>query len=149
MLFCWAEITLFFHPYHVKFKQWICLNLIFEQSIVNGRDVKIKIWIGATNSIEPGQTAQVCRLAWLKSGAKALRVNPNKIYLHIIVWIVFLFCHMFQIKRLSSACSEWYLHRKSNTIFIQKAQHSLTGARVISTFSVRIETAAIVFNEGI
>ena len=110
--FCWAEITLFFHPYHVKFKQWICLNLIFEQSIVNGRDVKIKIWIGATNSIEPGQTAQVCRLAWLKSGAKALRVNPNKIYLHIIVWIVFLFCHMFQIKRLSSACSVLYLQGK-------------------------------------
>jgi len=29
--------------------------------------------------------------------------------------------------------------------FIRKALHSLTGARVISTFRVRIETAAIVF----
>ena len=29
--------------------------------------------------------------------------------------------------------------------FIRKALHSLTGARVISTFSVRIESAAIVF----
>ena len=29
--------------------------------------------------------------------------------------------------------------------FIRKALHPLTGARVISTFSVRIETAAIVF----
>jgi len=30
--------------------------------------------------------------------------------------------------------------------FIRKVLHSLTGARVISTFSVRIETAALVFN---
>jgi len=29
--------------------------------------------------------------------------------------------------------------------FIQKALHSLTGARAILTFSVKIETAAIVF----
>jgi len=31
--------------------------------------------------------------------------------------------------------------------FIRKALHSLTGARLISTFSVRIETAAIVFKQ--
>jgi len=37
--FCWAESTLFFHPYHVKFKQWTCLNLIFEHFW----DIKIKI----------------------------------------------------------------------------------------------------------
>ena len=30
---------------------------------------------------------------------------------------------------------------------IRKALHSLAGARVISTFNVRIETAAIVFND--
>jgi len=30
--------------------------------------------------------------------------------------------------------------------FIRKALHSLTGACVVGTFSVRIETAAIVFN---
>ena len=36
-------------------------------------DIKIKIWIGAAaNSIEPGQTARMCRLAWLQTGAKAL-----------------------------------------------------------------------------
>jgi len=29
--------------------------------------------------------------------------------------------------------------------FIRKAQHSLTGAHVVSTLSVRIETAVIVF----
>ena len=33
--------------------------------------------------------------------------------------------------------------------FIRKALHSLTGARVTSTFSVRIETAAVVFNSKI
>ena len=36
------------------------------------REIKIKLWIGAANSIDPGQTAQVCKLAWLKNGAKAL-----------------------------------------------------------------------------
>ena len=30
-------------------------------------------------------------------------------------YIVFQFCHMFQIKRLNSACLVLYLHRKSNT----------------------------------
>ena len=47
-------------------------NLIFEQSFVNFMDIKIQIWIGAANSIDPGQTARVCRLAWLKTGANAL-----------------------------------------------------------------------------
>jgi len=32
-----------------------------------------------------------------------------------------------------------------SNVVIRKALHSLTGARVISTFSVRVETAAIVF----
>jgi len=38
-------------------------------------DIKIKIWIVAAYivySIEPGQTSRVCRLAWFKTGAKAL-----------------------------------------------------------------------------
>ena len=34
-----------------------------------------------------------------------------------------------------------------SNVVIRKAPHSLTGARVISTFSVRIETAAIVFEQ--
>ena len=41
--------------------------------------------------------------------------SKHNIYLHISVWIVFLFTQVFQIKRLSSACSVLYLHRKSNT----------------------------------
>ena len=32
------------------------------------------------------------------------------------------------------------------TVLSEKALHSLTGVRVISTVSVRIETAAIIFN---
>ena len=56
----------------LKLKKWTCLDLIFEQSIVNFRDKKIKILIWAANSIEPGQTARICRLAWLKTGAKAI-----------------------------------------------------------------------------
>ena len=70
--FTFAGPIFFLHPYHVNFKQWTCLNLIFKQSIVNFTDIKIEIWIGAANSIDPGQTARVCRLAWLKTGAKAL-----------------------------------------------------------------------------
>jgi len=37
--------------------------------------------------------------------------SKHTIYLHVIVLIVFLFCHMFQIKRLNSACSVLYLTR--------------------------------------
>jgi len=33
------KLYYFFHPYYVKFKQWTCLNLIFEQSIVSFRDI--------------------------------------------------------------------------------------------------------------
>ena len=44
--------------------------------------------------------------------------SKHNIYLHMIIWIVFVFCHMFQIKRLSSACSVLYLHRNSNTIVL-------------------------------
>jgi len=42
--------------------------------------------------------------------------------------------------------------RGSNVVvhrIIRKALHSLTGARVISTISVRVETAAIVFNRSL
>jgi len=47
------------------------LSKIIEQSIVNFRTIKIKIWIWAANSIEPGPTARVCKLVWLKTSAKA------------------------------------------------------------------------------
>jgi len=44
--------------------------------------------------------------------------SKHKIYLNIIVRIVFLFCHMFQIKRLNLACSVLYLHRNRNKIVL-------------------------------
>ena len=50
--FAGRKLHYMFHPYHVKFKHWTCLNLIFEQSIVYFRDIKIKIWIWAANSID-------------------------------------------------------------------------------------------------
>jgi len=40
----------------------------------------------------------------------------------------------------------FYMLCDSNVV-IRKALHSLTGARVISTFNARIETAAIVFKQ--
>jgi len=40
----------------------------------------------------------------------------------------------------NTLCGSNVVHR-----IIRKALHSLTGVRVLSTFSVRIETAAIVF----
>jgi len=63
--------------------------------------------------------------------------SKHKNYLHIIVCIVFLFCHMFQIKRLRSACSVLYLQRKSNTIvlmyvnlfFIKRIKASIIDSR--------------------
>jgi len=58
-----GNYTLSFHPYHVNIKQWTCLNLIFEQSIANFRDINIKIWFGAAKNIDPGQTARMCRVA--------------------------------------------------------------------------------------
>ena len=36
---------------------------------------------------------------------------------------------------------------RDSNIVIRKVLHSLTGARVISTFNARIETAAIVFKQ--
>ena len=38
--------------------------------------IKIKIWIGAANSIDPGQTAQMLMMAWLYASGKALYDLP-------------------------------------------------------------------------
>ena len=124
--FAWRKLNSFFTLTMLNLN-----NGLFEQSIVNLRDIKIKIWIGAANSIEHGCTD------WpdskLVPKPSTIR-SKHKIYLHIIVWIVFLFCHMFQIKRLSSVL---YLHRKSNTIvlmyvnlfFIKRIKASIIDSR--------------------
>ena len=36
----------------------------------------MEIWIQAANSVEPGQTAQMCMLAWLYACDKALHNFP-------------------------------------------------------------------------
>jgi hypothetical protein len=41
-------------------------------SIINFRDINLNILSLSANSIEPGQTARMCRLAWLYTGGKGL-----------------------------------------------------------------------------
>jgi hypothetical protein len=44
-------------------------------SIINFRDVNLNIESLSANSIEPGQTAQMCHLAWLYTGGKGLTLS--------------------------------------------------------------------------
>ena len=133
--FASRKLDSFCSPLPCKFKQWTCLNLIFEQFIVNFRDINIKMWMLAANSIYWSDNMDVqtsLTPSWFQRPSSTVR-SKHKLYLHIIVWIVFLFCHMFQIKRLSLACSVLYLHRKSNTnvlmyvnlFFIKRIQASI------------------------
>ena len=47
------------------------IHLLFSEfSIIIFRDVKMKISSWSTNSIEPGQTARMCRLSWIYTGGK-------------------------------------------------------------------------------
>ena len=41
---------------------------IFGTTCITFRDMKTQSW--SANSIEPGQTARMCRLAWLYTGGK-------------------------------------------------------------------------------
>ena len=92
------------------------LNFIFKQFIVN---TKIRLWIWAVNSIEPGQTTRKCRLASLQTGVKALYYSELTQHLssHKCMNCISVL-PPFQIKRLNSACSVSYLHRKSNSIVL-------------------------------
>jgi hypothetical protein len=44
-------------------------------SIINFRGMNLNIYILSANRIEPGQTAWVCRLAWLYTGGKGLTLS--------------------------------------------------------------------------
>jgi hypothetical protein len=43
-----------------------------EQFIINIGDSKMKFLSWSANSIEPGKTASMCRLAWINTGGKGL-----------------------------------------------------------------------------
>jgi hypothetical protein len=43
-----------------------------EQSVVTLGDIKIKTLVGSANSLEVGQTSQMCALARLNTGCKGL-----------------------------------------------------------------------------
>ena len=50
--------------------KWNNPPFILELPIINLRDIKMRIWRRSANSIELGQTARMCRLAWLYTGGK-------------------------------------------------------------------------------
>jgi hypothetical protein len=45
---------------------------ILELSIINFRDINLNVESLSANSIEPGQTARMFRLAWLYTGGKGV-----------------------------------------------------------------------------
>ena len=47
----------------------------FELNIIIVRDIKFWTWSWSANSIEPGQTAQMYRLAWLYNGSNGLSLS--------------------------------------------------------------------------
>ena len=56
------------NPYLLNFLNGLVHLQFLEQSIISYGDIKLKIRCWSANSIEPGQTAQMCRLAWLYTG---------------------------------------------------------------------------------
>ena len=58
------------NPYHAEFLKWNNPSTILALSIIIFRDITMKTWRWSVNSIEPGQTARMCRLAWLYIGDK-------------------------------------------------------------------------------
>ena len=60
----------YINPYHAEFLKWNNSSYILALSIIIFRDIKMKTWRWSANSIEPGQTAQMCGLAWLYTGGK-------------------------------------------------------------------------------
>jgi hypothetical protein len=46
-----------------------------ELSFINFRDINLNIKSLSANSIEPSQTARMCRLAWLYTGGKGLKLS--------------------------------------------------------------------------
>ena len=63
-----------------------------------------------------------------------LLFGANAQFILINFLIVFMFCHMFQIKRLNSACSVVYLHRECNTIVLMH----------VNLFFIKIIKASII-----
>ena len=58
------------NSYHAEFLKWNNSPSVLQPSIIIFRDIKLKTWSWSANSIEPGQTAKICRLAWLYTGGK-------------------------------------------------------------------------------
>ena len=52
----------------LKFLNGIIHLQLSEMSIIIFKDIKMKTWSWPTNSIEPSQTTQMCKLAWLYTG---------------------------------------------------------------------------------
>ena len=53
-----------------EFLKWNNPPSIFRPVHFHFRDIKMKTLSWSAKSIEPGQTAQMCRLAWLYTGGK-------------------------------------------------------------------------------
>ena len=81
----------------------------YQDQNMNFRSQQYRAWSDTTD-VQASLTQNWCQRPLL------FRVNTKFIF--TMVWIVFLFCPMFQLKRLNSACSVLYLHRKSNTIVL-------------------------------
>ena len=65
------------HP--AEFLKWNNPPSIFGTVHYHFRDIKMKTWSWSANSLEPDQTAQKCRLAWLYTGGKAFWLsNPQQ-----------------------------------------------------------------------
>ena len=60
-----------FNHYPAEFLKWN--NPFSELSIIIYREIMMKTW--SANSTEPGQSAWMCRLAWLFAGGKDLTLS--------------------------------------------------------------------------
>ena len=63
------------NPYHAEFLKWNNPPYIFVTVHYHFRDIKMKTWNWSANSIEPGQTARMCSLAWLYTGGKGYSLS--------------------------------------------------------------------------
>ena len=74
------------NPYHAKFLKYSKAPSIYGTIHYHFKNIKMKTWCWSANSIESGQTAWTCWLAWLYTGWQRLitfgvgRIRVNKYY---------------------------------------------------------------------
>ena len=70
---------------------------VLEMSIINFRNIKMRTWSWTANSIEPCQTPQMCRVAWLYTGGKSWSLSYSGVMVNtkVIMHNRFLsrYCH--------------------------------------------------------